>query len=93
MKAVTFRWSGDHKTIVDLGHSENTVVMYLRIAIDHEKAYFREQVKSDPCATIRIARIKNEIRKIEELADVISMADSLTDPAKAAKAAYSMIMP
>lgn len=96
MKAIYYRWSGDHKTIVDLGHCDNTAVMYLRIAIDHEKAYFREQVQSDPLDTRWLRRIKLEIRSMKELADVLSSAiddADITNQAEAAKAAYSMIMP
>lgn len=96
MKAIYYRWSGDHKTVVDLGNREVTAVMYLRIAINNQKEYFKQQVQSDPLDTRWLRRIKLEIRSMKELADVLSSAiddADITDQAKAAKAAYSMIMP
>ena len=96
MKAVYYRWSGDHKTIVDMGDHEVTVVMYLRIAIKNQKEYFKKQVQEDPLDTYWLRRIKREIRSMERLADVLSRAmddADITDQKKAAQQVYSMIMP
>ena len=96
MKAVYYRWSGDHKTIVDMGNHDTTVVMYLRIAIKNQKEYFKKQVQEDPLDTYWLRRFKHEIRSMERLADVISRAmddADVTDQKEAAQQVYSMIMP
>lgn len=96
MKAIYYRWSGDHKTVVDLGNRDVIAVMYLRIAISDQREYFKQQVQIDPLDTRWLRRIKLEIRSMKELADVLSSAiddADITNQAEAAKAAYSMIMP
>ena len=96
MKAIYYRWSGDHKTIVDMDNHEITAVMYLRIAIKNQKEYFKKQVQEDPLDTYWLRKLKWEIRSMDRLADVLSCAiddADITDQEKAAQQAYSMIMP
>lgn len=96
VEAIYYRWSGDHKTIVDIGNHDVTAIMYLRIAIDNQKEYFKKQVREDPLRTYWLYKLKREIRSMEQLADVLSnvMDDTyITDQEKAAQQAYSMIMP
>ena len=96
MKAIYYRWSGDHKTVVDMGNHEVTVVMYLRIAIRNQKEYFKKQVQEDPHDTYWLHRLKHEIRSMEQLADILSRVGDdadITDQKEAAQQAYSMIMP
>lgn len=96
MQAVYYRWSGDHKTVVDIGDHDITAAMYLRIALKDQKEYFKQQVKRDPLRTYWLSKLKCEIRSMERLANVLSCAiddADITDQEKAAQQAYSMIMP
>ena len=90
MKAINFIWSGNHKVIVDCGNSNNILVMYLRQAISQNKEYFKKLVRSKKSPYF-ISRIKNEIRKMTDLADAISSAEDIYDQTKAREIVSKMI--
>lgn len=92
-KMVTFRWSGDHKTIVDIGNKDSIVAMYLSIAISQQKEEFRQMVREGVPHSF-LERTKYEIRSMQVLRDRIQNAYDIAidDQREAAKAAYSMIM-
>ena len=94
MKSVTYRWSGDHKTIIDIGSRDSVVAMYLDIAIEQQTGYFKELVQKGT-SEMFLHKLKNEIRYMKRLSETVWKAyDEVIDNQKeAAIAAYSLIMP
>ena len=42
MKAVKYTWSGDHKTVIDIGNNDTIVRIAINMAIEQYKKSFRK---------------------------------------------------
>lgn len=78
MKAVKYTWSGDHKTVIDIGNNDTVVRIAINMAIEQYKKSFRmfchTYYKShihDFATYASITDTKKVIRDLKEIRDAI----------------------
>lgn len=78
MKAVKYTWSGDHKTVVDIGSNDTVVRIAINMAIEQYKKSFRSLCHTyyknhihDFVTFASITDTKKVIRDLKEIRDAI----------------------
>lgn len=97
MKALTYVWSGDSKTIIDIGDNYPLVTSALSAAIDRFKDDFRELVhevyvekKLKILGPYEIKSKKADIRKLKKLKEILDhTSENYVTSQEAAKAELS----
>lgn len=88
MKAVKYTWSGDHKTVIDIGDKDLVLCIAISTAIEQYKQDFRglcyvhykENVEN---AQNAIRSTKHIIRELQAIYDVISNPVKVSNQADA----------
>ena len=78
MKAVKYTWSGDHKTVIDIGNNDTVVHIAINMAIKKYKESFRSLCHTyyknhihDFVTYASITDIKKVIRDLKEIREAI----------------------
>lgn len=78
MKAVKYTWSGDHKTVIDIGNNDTVVHIAINMAIEKYKENFRMLCHTyyknhihDFVTYASITDTKKVIRDLKEIRDAI----------------------
>ena len=78
MKAVKYTWSGDHKTVIDIGNNDTIVRIAINMAIEQYKKSFRSLCHTyyknyihDFVTYASITDTKKVIRDLKEICDAI----------------------
>lgn len=78
MKAIKYTWSGDHKTVVDIGNNDIIVRIAINMAIEKYKESFRMLCHTyyknhihDFVTYASITDTKKVIRNLKEIRDTI----------------------
>ena len=98
MKSITHIWSGDHRTVIDIGSNDVLLSTALSIAIDSKIKMFKslcENVyknhKYDTLGSYFIRDAKYEIRKLRQLKHVVNCPVEIYDQKEAREAVSKFV--
>lgn len=99
MDILCYNWSGNYKTILDIGSNDVILASFLQSGISVNKDYFRYLVQHPKylpnLKENKIKQLKYEIRRMQKLVTLLYNAFDACIPnqEEAARKAYEFIMP